>query len=118
MSYPDVSIFIGGWRKAEGGATLPVVNPASGEIIGELPRASSDDLARAVAVAEAGFSKWRTVPALERENVLKKAAAILAGRAEVIAPTLTQEQGKPLAEARSEVAASIDLINWFGEECR
>lgn len=117
-SYPEVALFIGGWCQSDGGARLPVVNPASGEAIGELPKASNADLERAITVGKSGFELWKKAPAIEREKVLKKAAAILASRAEDIAVTLTQEHGKPLAEARGEIAASVDVISWFAEECR
>ncbi len=111
-------MFIGGWSKGEGGERLPVVNPASCETIGELPKASKSDFDSAVSCGEAGFAQWKKAPALEREKILKKAAAILGSRAEEIAVTLTQEHGKPLAEARAEIAASVDVIGWFAEECR
>jgi succinate-semialdehyde dehydrogenase / glutarate-semialdehyde dehydrogenase len=117
-SYPNICMFVGDWTKGERGETLPVLNPASGEVIGEVPKASKDDLDRAIAAAKAGFAIWRKASALERGLVLRKAADILASRIEAIAVILTQEHGKPLAEARAEILASVDLIGWFSEECR
>ena len=111
-------MFIGGLPHGERDERLPIVNPASGQTIGDFPKASKADLDHAIATGEAGSAQWKKTPALEREKILKKAAALLESRSEEIAATLTQEHGKPLAEARGEIAASVDVIGWFAEECR
>src|SRR5580693_4246576 len=117
--YPSVSLFIdGAWSPAAAGRTLPVVNPASGEVVGMVAHAERADLDRALEAAEKGFRAWRKVSAFERSKVMRKAADLLRERADAIAPLLTMEQGKPLPEAKGEVLAGADVIDWFAEEAR
>lgn len=113
----DLSLFIGGsWKLGEGRDLFPVVDPARGEVIAEVPLATPADLDEALAAAERGFPLWRATPVEQRAAVLHKAAALLRERAEAIANLLTLEQGKPLAEARSEVIGSAQLFDWCAEE--
>src|SRR5579862_6770161 len=113
MMYQDVLLHIGGkWRAATGGRTIGIVNPATEEVIGKLAHASREDLDEALAHAAKGFAVWRKMSAYERSKLLRKAAEILRERAENIARLLTMEQGKPLAEARAEIAGSADVIDW------
>ena len=113
----DLSLFINGsWRIGEGRDLFPVVDPASGEAIGEVPMASPADLDEALDAADKGFKVWRATPADQRGAVLKKAAVLLRERAEPIARLLTLEQGKPIAEARAEVLSSAQFLEWCGEE--
>ena len=113
----DLALFINGsWRIGEGRDLFPVVDPASGEAIGEVPMASAADLDEALDAADKGFKVWRATPADQRGAVLKKAAALLRERVEPIARLLTLEQGKPIAEARAEVLSSAQLFDWCGEE--
>jgi succinate-semialdehyde dehydrogenase / glutarate-semialdehyde dehydrogenase len=117
--YSDVSLFIdGGWTKAAAGRTLPVVNPATGEPIGTVAHAERSDLDRALAAADKGFRAWRKLSAYERSKIMRKAADLLRERADRIAPLMTMEQGKPLAEAKGETLAGADVIDWFAEEAR
>ncbi|HVB69568.1 MAG TPA: NAD-dependent succinate-semialdehyde dehydrogenase [Acetobacteraceae bacterium] len=117
--YPDTKLFIdGSWTAGAAGRTLPVVNPASGEAIGTVAHAERADLDRALEAAQRGFRTWRKVSAFDRSKLLRKAADLLRERAAAIAPLLTQEQGKPLAEARGEILAAADVIDWFAEEAR
>jgi succinate-semialdehyde dehydrogenase/glutarate-semialdehyde dehydrogenase len=117
--YRDVSLFIDGtWTAAAAGRTLPVVSPASGERIGNVAHADRADLDRALEAAEKGFQQWRKVSAFDRSKVMRRAADLLRERAGTIAPLLTMEQGKPLAEAKGEVLAGADVIDWFAEEAR
>jgi succinate-semialdehyde dehydrogenase / glutarate-semialdehyde dehydrogenase len=117
--YPDVLLFIDGvWTKAAAGRSLPVVNPATGEVIGSVAHAERDDLDRALAAAEQGFAQWRKVSAFDRSKLMRKAADLLRQRADAIAPLMTLEQGKPLPEAKAEVLAGADIIDWFAEEAR
>jgi succinate-semialdehyde dehydrogenase/glutarate-semialdehyde dehydrogenase len=83
-----------------------------------VPHASISDLDRALAAADKGFKIWRKVSAFDRSKVMRKAADILRERADNIAQLLTLEQGKPLAEAKGEVLAGADVIDWFAEEAR
>jgi succinate-semialdehyde dehydrogenase / glutarate-semialdehyde dehydrogenase len=117
--YQDVSLFIDGvWAPASGGRTIPVVNPATGEPIGTVAHADRGDLDRALEAADRGFRQWRKVSAFDRSKVMRKAADILRSRADAIAELLTLEQGKPIAEAKGEVMAGADVIDWFAEEAR
>jgi succinate-semialdehyde dehydrogenase/glutarate-semialdehyde dehydrogenase len=117
--YPNVQLFIdGAWGAAAAGRTLPVVNPATGDTIGSVPHADHGDLDRALEAAAKGFQVWRKVSAYDRAKVMRKAANLLRDRVDAIAPILTMEQGKPLAEAKGETLAAADVIDWFAEEAR
>lgn len=117
--YPNVSLFIGGaWKAANAGRTLPVVNPASGDPIGTVAHADRSDLDQALEAADKAFKVWRGVSAFDRSKMMRKAADLLRERANAIAPLLTMEQGKPVPEAKGEVLAAADVIDWFAEEAR
>ena len=117
--YPEVKLHIAGeWRGARSGETLPIMNPATGDEIGRLPKVGIADLDEALAAAARGFKAWKAVSAFERSKVLRKAADLLRARVEDIATTMTMEQGKPLAEAKMETLAGADTIDWFAEEGR
>ena len=119
MSYPNTQLLINNqWQDAEGGKTLDVLNPATGKVIGTVAHASKADLDRALAAAQKGFDVWRKMPAIERATIMRKAAELFAARNEEVARMLTQEQGKPLVEARGEAMAAVDIINWFADEGR
>jgi succinate-semialdehyde dehydrogenase/glutarate-semialdehyde dehydrogenase len=115
----EVLLFIdGAWCKGGAGATLPVINPATGQTIGGVARAERADLDRALAAAKRGFKTWRKVSAFDRGKILRKAGDLLRARAEAIAPVMTREQGKPRAEAKGEVVSGADILDWFAEEAR
>ncbi|MBV8651439.1 MAG: NAD-dependent succinate-semialdehyde dehydrogenase [Alphaproteobacteria bacterium] len=117
--YPDVSLFIdGAWSKGASGRTLKVLNPATAEPIGNLAHADQADLDRALEAAERGFKTWSKVSAFERYKLMRNAADILRSRADDIAKIMTQEQGKPLAQAKLETLSGADVIDWFAEEGR
>jgi len=117
--YPDTRLLIDNlWQDAAGQKTLEVLNPATGERIGRVAHASIADLDRALAAAQRGFDAWRWVPANERAAIMRKAAGLVRERVDMIARLLTMEQGKPLVEARGEVLAGADIIEWFADEGR
>jgi succinate-semialdehyde dehydrogenase/glutarate-semialdehyde dehydrogenase len=117
--YCDVHLHIDGvWTSAQGGRVLDVPNPATGEINGTVAHAERADLDMALVAAERGFHAWRRVSAFERSKLLRRAAELLRSRADEIAGLMTLEQGKPLAEARMEIVAGGDIIDWFAEEAR
>ncbi len=117
--YPEVQLYIDGtWTRAGAGRFLDVMNPATGEPVGKVAHADRSDLDRALEAADKGFKTWRKVSAFDRSKVMRKAANLLRERADAIAPLLTMEQGKPLAEAKGEVLAGADVIDWFAEEAR
>ena len=117
MGYVDTQLFINGqWQQPAEGRTLPVVNPATGKEIGRVAYAGRPDLDRALEAAQKGFEVWRDTLPAERSKIMRKAAALMRERAADIAPLLTQEQGKPLVEAKGEAMAAVDIIEWFAEE--
>ncbi|HEY7656639.1 MAG TPA: NAD-dependent succinate-semialdehyde dehydrogenase [Burkholderiales bacterium] len=117
--YPNTLLYINGvWGPGASGRTLPVLNPATGSQIGTVAYAERADLDRALEAAEQGFRTWRKVSAFDRSKIMRKAAHLFRERADAIAPTLTMEQGKPLAEAKGEALAGADVIDWFAEEAR
>ena len=112
MTYPDTQLFIdGAWQDAADGRSLPVQNPASGAEIGRVAHAGIADLDKALAAADRGFQVWRDFTPAERSKILRKAAGLMRERAGDIAALLTQEQGKPLIEAKGGV---LDMLD---EEC-
>ena len=117
MAYLDTQLFINGdWRDAGEGRSLPVHNPSTGEEIGRVAHASRADLDRALEAAQHAFHVWRDYTPAERSKIMRKAAGLMRERAGDIAQLLTQEQGKPLAEAKLEAMAAGDIIEWFAEE--
>ncbi len=115
--YPSLYMIIDGER-VDGGSrrTHTVVNPATGEAIGELPLADPADLDRALDVAAEGFRIWRDSTPQQRAAVLQGAARLMLERQEDIARTATLEQGKPLAESRIEVLMNVGLFNFYAGE--
>jgi succinate-semialdehyde dehydrogenase/glutarate-semialdehyde dehydrogenase len=119
MSYTDLKLFIGGeWLTGGGRRTRSVINPATGEAIGDLPLASDADLDRALEAAQRSFPLWRAKAPHERGRILRRAADLLRERTEMIARLATQEEGKTIAETRWEVALSADIFEWYAEEGR
>jgi succinate-semialdehyde dehydrogenase/glutarate-semialdehyde dehydrogenase len=119
LSYPDTRLLIdNAWVDAANGRTLDVVNPATGKPIGRVAHASTTDLDRALEAAKRGFEAWRWLPAQERAAIMRRAAGLLRERVDTVARLMTMEQGKPLAEARVEVLAGADIIDWFADEGR
>ncbi len=117
--YQDVSLFIDGvWGPAAGGKTLTVLNPATSEPIGTVAHAEKVDLDRALAAADRAFGVWKRISAYERSKIMRKAAGLIRERTDAIAQLMTQEQGKPLAEAKGEIGVAGDVIEWFAEESK
>src|SRR5881392_1522204 len=119
MMYPEVSLHIdGAWCKGAAGKSEPVLNPATGDPIGNVPHAEKADLDRALAAADKGFRQWRKVSAFERYKIMRKAADLMRQRLDEIATIMTLEQGKPLYEAKIETNLAADIIDWMAEEGR
>ena len=117
--YPHIQLFIDGhWRDGAADRSLPVVNPATGAVMGQVACAETADLEEVAAAALRGFAVWRQTSAFERYKIMRRAAQLLRDRVERVASLMTLEQGKPLAEARMEVLAGADTIDWFAEEGR
>lgn len=117
--YPDTQLLINGeWRNAQNGRTIDVLNPATGEVIGKVAHAEKVDLDAALDAAAKGFKIWSASSPFDRSKLMRRAADLLRERADAIAPILTLEQGKPVAEAKGEILAGADIIEWFAEESR
>lgn len=117
--YQDTALYINGnWRPGKGEAVIPVINPATGREIGNVASCTEEDLEEAANASVAGFMRWNDLPLLKRYSIMREAAQILRSRIDEIAPRLTMEQGKPLYEAKAELAAGADVIEWFSEEMR
>ena len=99
--YSNTRLLIDGiWRDAADKRVIPVLNPATGQEIGTVAHAGIADLDAALAAAEKGFEIWRKTSAYDRAKLMRKAAELLRSRAADIAPLMTLEQGKPLAQAK------------------
>lgn len=119
MTYPTPHLLIdGAFVNAGDRVTEPVINPATGKALADLPHANASDLDAALDAAARGFDIWRNMTALERAKIIKRAADLIRERGELIATAMTLEQGKPLTEARGEVAYAADVIEWYAEEGR
>ncbi|WP_029002646.1 NAD-dependent succinate-semialdehyde dehydrogenase [Azorhizobium doebereinerae] len=117
--YPDVQLHIAGvWRDADGGRRIPVLNPATEEQIGTVAHASRADLDAALDATAKGFQTWSRMSAYDRSKIMRKAAALWRERADQVCRLMTMEQGKPLAEAKGEILAAADIIEWFAEEAQ
>ena len=117
--YEKLALYIDGvFIEAEGRKTEPVLNPASGEVLGQLPHASREDLDRALAAAQKAFETWKKTSPLERSAILRKVAQLARERAESIGRNITLDQGKPLAESVGEVMVCAEHAEWHAEEAR
>jgi succinate-semialdehyde dehydrogenase / glutarate-semialdehyde dehydrogenase len=118
--YPtDLQFYIAGrWRSGEGRDTHAVINPATGVTLAQLPLATAGDLDEALEAAERGFKSWRAVDVNTRGAILHKVAELIRERTDTIAAYLTMEQGKPIAEAKGEVASCAGVFDYFAEEAK
>ena len=115
----NLALYINGqWRSGEGRDVHQVVNPATGAVIAELPLATAADVDEALEASAKGFALWRATDVNARAAVLHKAAALIRERAEQIAVLLTLEQGKPLAEARTETLSCAGVFEYCAEEAK
>jgi succinate-semialdehyde dehydrogenase / glutarate-semialdehyde dehydrogenase len=108
----------GEWVSADNGETVPVKNPATGETIMEVAKCGTAETRRAIEAAEAAQVEWRNKTAKERGAILRRWFNLMMEAQEDLAVILTAEQGKPLAEARGEIAYGASYIEWFAEEAK
>lgn len=108
----------GQWQDADSGDTLDVTNPADGTVVGRVPRCGAGETRRAVAAAGKALGPWRRKTALERSALLRQWHDLIQEAKEDLAVLLTAEQGKPLAEARGEIAYGASYVEWFAEEAK
>jgi len=113
---PDGLLIGGTWRAAEGGRTLEVTDPATGEVVKAIADASAADGVAALDAASDAFPDWSRTPARERAELLRRAFDLLQERADDTALIMSIEMGKPLAEARGEVTYGGEFLRWFSEE--
>ncbi|MFC5354164.1 NADP-dependent succinate-semialdehyde dehydrogenase [Azospirillum himalayense] len=106
----------GRWIDADSGKTVEVTNPADGNVLGSVPMMGADETRRAIDAAERAWPAWRALTAKERAKTLRTWFDLMMANQEDIARIMTAEQGKPLAEARGEVAYAASFIEWFAEE--
>ena len=117
--YESLALYIDGeFIQGGGRVEQPVLDPATGNTIGQLPHATRADLDRALAAAERAFATWRHVSPMERSAILRKVGQLSRERAKDIGRNITLDQGKPLAEAVGEVLRCADHCDWHAEECR
>ncbi|MEM9096919.1 MAG: NAD-dependent succinate-semialdehyde dehydrogenase [Pseudomonadota bacterium] len=116
MSYPKIELLINGqWQDGDGGAE-DILNPATEEVLGETPHASTAQLDASLAAADAGFKTWKAMQPIQRQAIMNKAADDLAANIDHHARNLTLEMGKPLFESKLELGFAIDVLRWYGEE--
>jgi succinate-semialdehyde dehydrogenase/glutarate-semialdehyde dehydrogenase len=108
----------GQWSACESGLTFTVTNPASGEPIAAVPDCGEDETRRAIDAAARAFPQWRAQTAKERARVLRDWFDLIIANGEDLARLMTAEQGKPLAEARGEIAYGASFVEWFAEEAK
>ena len=116
--YPEkIEMLINGrWCQGSDGKSQPLLNPATEEVLADVPHASPADLDEALAASAEGFKVWRDTTPLARQAVMEKAARLMEDRLDTIATTLTMEMGKPLAESKVEMGFVIEVLRWYGEE--
>jgi len=108
----------GQWVDADSGKTIDVTNPATNEVIGTIPNMGAAETKRAIEAANAAWGAWRKKTAKERANLLRSWFNLMMAAQEDLAIILTAEQGKPLAEAKGEIAYGASYIEWFAEEAK
>jgi succinate-semialdehyde dehydrogenase/glutarate-semialdehyde dehydrogenase len=106
----------GTWAAAGGGAVVEVTNPATGERLGTVPRMGTEETRRAIDAAHRAYPGWRALCAKDRARILRRWFQLLMENQGDLAVVLTAEQGKPLAEARNEIAYAASFLEWFAEE--
>ena len=106
----------GAWRAASGGATFPVHDPATGEVLTEVADATPEDGLAALTSAHDAAAAWRAVPPRVRSDVLRAVFDEVVRRTDEVAAVITAEGGKPLAESRAEVAYGAEYVRWYSEQ--
>ncbi|HEY1153632.1 MAG TPA: NAD-dependent succinate-semialdehyde dehydrogenase, partial [Pseudolabrys sp.] len=112
----EASLIAGQWVTAD--RWIDVDDPATGERIGRVPRCTGEQTAQAIAAAEQAMGPWAKRPAKERAGILRRYFDLILANQDALAALLTREQGKPLAEAKAEIAYAAGFIEWFAEEAK
>src|SRR5467141_15864 len=106
----------GRWCEADNGKSFPVTNPATGEVLAQVPEMGAAETRRAIEAAKAAWPGWRRKSAKERASLLRKWYELMMANLDDLARIMTAEQGKPLAESKGEIAYAASFIEWFAEE--
>jgi succinate-semialdehyde dehydrogenase/glutarate-semialdehyde dehydrogenase len=111
--------YVGGaWIAADDGGTFPVIDPATGHELARVPRMGANETRRAIDSASDAYANWRSTLAKERARILRRWADLMLEQRDDLALLLTSEQGKPLAESRTEIEYAASFLEWFGEEAK
>jgi succinate-semialdehyde dehydrogenase/glutarate-semialdehyde dehydrogenase len=110
----DQAYIAGAW--CGGAATFPVADPATGEVLARIPELGAAETRRAIEAANAAWPAWRKQTAKQRAAILRKWFDLILANADDLALLMTREQGKPLAEAKGEIAYGASFVEWFAEE--
>jgi succinate-semialdehyde dehydrogenase / glutarate-semialdehyde dehydrogenase len=116
--FRQANLIGGQWVQAASGKTTAVRNPATGEVIGHVPAMSAAETRQAIEAAQAAFAGWRAMLAKDRAAILRRLNDLMLANVDDLAAIMTAEQGKPLAEAKGEVAYAASFIEWFAEEAK
>jgi succinate-semialdehyde dehydrogenase/glutarate-semialdehyde dehydrogenase len=116
--FKSQTLLDGAWVDSDSGDTITVTNPATGDELGHVPNMGAAETRRAIEAAERALPDWRSRPARERALVLRRWADLMREHVEDLALLLTLEQGKPLAESRTEIEYAASFYEWFGEEAK
>jgi succinate-semialdehyde dehydrogenase/glutarate-semialdehyde dehydrogenase len=108
----------GKWADARSGKTIAVTNPADGRSVGTVPAVSAEEVRRTIDAADTALPAWRRRTAKERAEILYRWYNLMMEHQEDLAVILTSEQGKPLAEAKGEIAYAASFMQWFAEEAK
>ena len=108
----------GKWIEAKTKATFPVLNPATGELIAEIPALSPEEIPEVIEYSRIAQKKWALFTAKERSNILRHWFELIVENTDDLALLMTIEQGKPLAEATGEIGYAASFIEWFSEEAK
>jgi succinate-semialdehyde dehydrogenase / glutarate-semialdehyde dehydrogenase len=108
----------GAWVDADSGETFEVRNPATGDVVAEVPRMGAAETGRAIDAAQRALPGWRGMLAKDRARIMRRWADLMMDHQEALAGLLTTEQGKPVAESRVEIAYAASFLEWFGEEAK
>ena len=114
--FQQQALINGEWVDADNGKTIDVTNPATGDVIGTIPQMGAAETNRAIEAAKAAMPGWAGKTAKERANILRKWHDLMLENTDDLARLMTIEMGKPLAEAKGEVAYAASFIEWFAEE--
>ena len=112
----DACYIDGAWVAADAAGTIAVENPATGAIVGNVPKMGTAETRRAIEAANAALPSWRSLTAKERSTILRRWFDLMMANQEDLARIMTAEQGKPMTESRGEIAYAASFIEWFAEE--